>query len=255
MHARRPPPAHRRPCGFTLVELAVVLGVLGLLALGMTSAFSNIHDLRQYDRARADAEAARQALRAFALREKRLPCPGVDASGASGREASPCAAGLDVGWLPYETLGLALPAPGARMRYAVHRGVGGGADLVAPPLSASTDGHDIDGGHSFVAALTALVAAAPSPQNPHHPLQHAPDGSTACGGAVANPAFLLVVPLSDRDGQPGPNPNFDGMNAAMAAGAGKCAAPPSRPPDRVSDDLVAAESGAALLGWIAARSR
>ncbi|MDH5821606.1 prepilin-type N-terminal cleavage/methylation domain-containing protein [Luteimonas sp. RD2P54] len=252
MRARRPPPAPHRRRGFTLVELAVVLGVLGLLALGMTSAFSNIHDLRLYDRARADAEAARQALRAFALREKRLPCPGSD---ASGREASPCVAGLDVGWLPYETLGLALPPTGARMRYAVHRGVGGGPDLVAPPLSASTDGHDIDGGHSFVAALTALAVATPSPQNPHHPLQHAPAGSTACAGAVANPAFLLVAPLADRDGRPGPNPNFDGMNSALAAGTGKCAAPPSRPPDRVSDDLVAAESGAALLGWISARSR
>src|SRR5690606_22962596 len=83
---RRGVPA--RHTGFTLVEVAVVAGILGLLALTMTSAFAGMEQARQQNTAQAHAEAARQALRTFVLRNKRLPCPDNSTFGDRGREAN-----------------------------------------------------------------------------------------------------------------------------------------------------------------------
>lgn len=246
-------PASRRG-GFTLVELAVVLVVLAVMTVAMTSAFSNVNDVRLRDRGRADAEAARQALRAFVLRQKRLPCPDFTGNG-DGREDAACNAGADIGWLPYETVGLPLPPQAQRIRYAVHRTR---VDLVRPDPRGTTSGHDIESDAALAAALIQLVDAAstPSADAPFYAADDGVAGTTACAGTpAANPAFVLVAPVTDRDGSGGVHPDFDGMNNAMAAGSSRCVAPPSRPSDHVSDDVVVAESATSLLGWLAGQVR
>ena len=257
MRTRRRPllSARHRLAGFSLVELAVVLGVLGLLAMTALSAFDNLGQTRQHNAARAHAEAARQALYAFALRNKRLPCPDNSANGDSGREAGGgvCGSALNIGWLPYESLGLDLPVRAQRLRYGVHRGTAA-TDLAAPqPVSA--DQPDLERGGGFSAALAALAALATT--NITQPYYSADGNPEACPGSSArrtNPAFVLLAPAGDRDGIGGTG--FDGAaHRAFATGTGTCVAPPDHPGDARHDDVVVAESPSALLGWLMTATR
>lgn len=248
----------RRPAGYTLVEVAVVAGVLGLLAMTMTSAFEGIQQTRVQNAARADAESAYQALRAFALRNKRLPCPDGSTYGDRGREADggTCPAGLDKGWLPYEALGLQVPVRSARLRYGVHRS--SGADLVAP-VPGAIDSADLEGSAGLATALAALGTlntSAPSSAHPYFATSVATETSATCtGSGLVNPAFVLVAPASDLDGSGDPHAGFDGPNRDFAAGSGKCVAAPARPAGLAYDDVVVAESATSLLGWMLASTR
>lgn len=250
-----------RQDGFTLVELATVLGVIGLLAVAMTSSFDGLQQARAHNGARADAESARQALRAFALRNKRLPCPDTSTHGDSGREGAgvACGAGVDVGWLPYESLGLAIPVRASRLRYGVYRGAAA-TDLVAPRHGAA-DSIDIDGLGGFSTALTGAASAVASSARPYYVTGRSVENSCDAGSSpgtgitLINPAFVLVAPATDRDGMGSLHAGFDGIHQAFAAGASKCVASPDQPQASGNDDVVVAESPTALLGWLTATTR
>lgn len=257
MPARRiRPRLHRRTgAGFTLVELAVVLGVLGVLAMTMASAFDGLDQSRRHGAAVAHAEVARQALRAFALRNKRLPCPDTSAFGDAGREAAgagAAACAANVGWLPYESLGLDTPVRAVRLRYGVYRG-GADADLVAPQ-PASVDVPDLEGTGGFIATLSRAAERTASSDQPHFMAGSAsPD--CAAGTGIVNPAFVLVAPLADLDGRGGSHPRFDGVHATFEPSGTRCVAPPGHAASSTFDDLVVAESPAALLGWVMTTTR
>lgn len=254
--ARPAPPRFRHPqrqTGVSLVELAVVVSIIGLLSVVVSAGYTDVAGQSAASIAKADAEAARQAIRAFALRNKRLPCPDLSAAGDVAREglAGTCPVGAQVGWLPYESLGLTRPDRDERLRYAVGRA---GVDLVVPP-AAATVLDDFDGATRF---RSALAAAARLPESASRPFLTGP-GTTAspenCGVVQSNPAFVLIAPVTDRDAT-GPAPfGFDGVNVAMAASNQNCIAAPSRRADARYDDVVVAESASALLGWLAARTR
>lgn len=242
--------------GFSLLEVAVVIGVLGLLAIAMTSAFDNVQQIRSRKAAIADAESARNAVRAFALHNKRLPCPDTSPYGDAGREpgSGACPSGVDIGWLPYESIGLAVPVRAARLRYGVNRGVAG-LDPVAPAPVAS-DGLDLDGTGGFTAALAALTTKPAGTGAPYYIAQSATDPTITCTGiGLVNPAFLLVAPAVDSDGDGGVHAGFDAPNLGFAAGIDKCVASPARPASMGYDDVVVAESSNALLGWLLASTR
>lgn len=247
-----PGPRHRE-AGATLVELATVLSIIGLLTLALSAGYEDMAQVRATMVAKADAEAARQAVRAFVLRNKRLPCPDFSAFGDVSREGlgGTCPAGAQVGWLPYESLGLTRPDRGARLRYAVSRGAG--VDLVAPPAVAF--GPDLDGGARLRAALGATARL---PADTVRPFLTGPGTAASpedCTYVQSNPAFVLIAPVTDRDGAGAGPPGFDGVNAAMAATGRTCIAAPTRRGDSAYDDVVVAEGATALLGWIAAKSR
>lgn len=245
--------SHRYAAGVTLVELAVVISIVGLLSVTVSAGYTDYAQVRAAAGAKADAEAARQAVRAFVLRNKRLPCPDLSALGDAAREGATgsCPAGAQVGWLPYESLGLMRPDRGARMRYAVSRTAS--VDLVAPAAAGS--GVDLDG----TARLRAtLVAAARLPNGSDRPFLTGPGLPGApenCAAVQSNPAFALIAPVSDRDNAGGAAAGFDGVNFAMAASNRNCIAAPSRPMDARYDDVVVAESASALLGWLATQTR
>jgi len=236
--------------GYTLVELATVLVILGVLTMGMHSALESMQQARLHNAALAHAENARQALRAYLLRNKRLPCPDTTPEGDLGRSASPCNA--NAGWLPYETLGLETPERARRLRYGVHRSAG--IDLVDPAPS-SIDEPDLEGRSGLAAQLMALAVAPPEAGAPHYAEDFLDLGDVCSGAELANPGFVLVAPAADLDGAGGAWPGFDGPNRGFAAGTSLCVAAPSRPANANYDDVVVAESAASLLGWLTASTR
>jgi prepilin-type N-terminal cleavage/methylation domain-containing protein len=74
-----------RQRGFTLVELAIVLGIVTLLLTGLFVSVSAQIDLQRLSETRATIESAREALLGFAAANGRLPCPASDIS--NGQEA------------------------------------------------------------------------------------------------------------------------------------------------------------------------
>jgi prepilin-type N-terminal cleavage/methylation domain-containing protein len=93
---------------FTLVEMAIVLVIVGLLLGGMLAPLrAQMEQRRAADTARA-LEEARDALAGFAVRNGYLPCPAISASnGLEDRNGTRCGNERRLGFLPWATLGLA----------------------------------------------------------------------------------------------------------------------------------------------------
>ncbi|MBV8031281.1 MAG: type II secretion system protein [Betaproteobacteria bacterium] len=119
--------------GFTLVELAVVLAIVGLLLGGLMYTLSAQTDQRTFEDTRARLEQARELLLSFAVVNGRLPCP---ATSTSAGDESPAGGiggcttyygGATTGYLPAKAIGFqqvdssgfAVDAWGNRLRYAV----------------------------------------------------------------------------------------------------------------------------------------
>ena len=75
-----------RQCGFTLIELAIVLGIVGLIAAGMLNAWAARLAQQRIDRTKSNAETIKTALTLFISRNNRMPCPAIAglAPGAAG---------------------------------------------------------------------------------------------------------------------------------------------------------------------------
>ena len=119
----------RNHAGFTLVELAIVLVIVGLLLAGAVATIDAQSELRARTETQRTLETARDALVGFAVRNGRLPCPATATSGGLEFEwnAATGACGAADGFVPAATLALApLDASGLlvdgwlnRVRYAV----------------------------------------------------------------------------------------------------------------------------------------
>lgn len=113
---RRPLPATSgiRQRGFSLVELAAVLMVLGLVTLALVQFLGTAAQERREVVSRDLLQRADDALLTYAMINSRLPCPASDDSGVAD-----CGSG-QVGRLPYKEIGL--PDARARLiRYGVLR--------------------------------------------------------------------------------------------------------------------------------------
>ena len=117
------PAATRKPSGFSLVELAIVLTVVALLAGGLFAAIAAQRQAADDVDARRQLEGIREALLGYAMANGRLPCPapaglptGDTAAGRAGDP--PCDDARQHGVLPWATLGLSETDPwGNRFSY------------------------------------------------------------------------------------------------------------------------------------------
>jgi prepilin-type N-terminal cleavage/methylation domain-containing protein len=155
---------NKRSAGFTLVEMAIVLVILGfVLAASLLPLQAQRQQLAQ-SQTENTLENAKRALLGFAQSRGRLPCP---ATAASLGQESPLGGGictLQVGFLPAATLGVeptdaqgfALDAWNNRIQYAVTSSSVAGtpatpdftsniADNLATPLINEADGMNVVG--------------------------------------------------------------------------------------------------------------
>jgi prepilin-type N-terminal cleavage/methylation domain-containing protein len=135
-------PRHRGARGFSLVELAIVLFVVGLLMVSLMYTLTAQFDQRNFEETRRRVEQARELLLAYAIVNGRLPCPARSSVGPTElRDANgnctdgatedyyggTIAAGVTGGLLPAATIGFqptdnagfAVDAWQNRIRYAV----------------------------------------------------------------------------------------------------------------------------------------
>jgi len=120
--------ARRRQIGFTLVEMAVVIAIVGLLITGAIMTIAAQAEQRAIDETRRRLNSAVEAIIAYAVVNGRLPCPAVVGAGKYGDEdGAPACTSAFGGFLPARTIGFqptdellyGLDAWNNRIRYAV----------------------------------------------------------------------------------------------------------------------------------------
>lgn len=110
--------------GFTMVEMAVVLAISGLLAAGSFQLLSSSNDTAKYKETQNQMSEIKEALITDYLKMGRLPCPDTDGDGIEN-PPNPAVDGTCTsyrGFLPHITLNIAnssADAWGERFRYIV----------------------------------------------------------------------------------------------------------------------------------------
>jgi prepilin-type N-terminal cleavage/methylation domain-containing protein len=112
--------------GFSLIEMAVVLAILGLVLGSTLFSLSAQVETRSRTDTERRLEHARELLLSYALVHGRLPCPGVVSGDEAGGGSAACASNYGgflpartLGFQPTDSAGFGLDAWGNRIRYAV----------------------------------------------------------------------------------------------------------------------------------------
>lgn len=129
--------------GFTLLEVAIVLAVVGLLLAGGVNLLSSSGDTAKYKQTQSDLQEVKEALITYFIQNNGvLPCPDIDNDpnntsygDADYNSGSATAGGVCTnyeGWLPHANLGIGGgDAWGERYKYVVSRAFT--ATAVSPP--------------------------------------------------------------------------------------------------------------------------
>lgn len=107
--------------GFTLIEMAIVLVIVGLLLAGLFNTLRTQFELRKTEETRIVLEEAKEALMGYVLANKFLPCPDTNAipNGTEGPRVADECQPLE-GVLPWQVLGVnGLDSWGRYIRYRV----------------------------------------------------------------------------------------------------------------------------------------
>jgi len=247
---------NRSSCsGFSLLELAIVLTVIGLLATAAASVYRPAAGVVHEHQTIRLLQGIQQACVAFAVSHRRLPCADTNGNGFEGA-GSGCGTtgGFQTGRVPYATLGIPLSgAPGAdalsaNIVYGVYRNMSADADLAIAKertgdLPGVFPGYDDLGDFrkALVNAETAAVSNA-------FVYVTGVGISKNCTVTQRNVAFVLAsagAADADNDGN-----LFDDINAGLAltGGGSKCFASPGQRHSGAYDDRTLAMSFGTLAG-------
>jgi prepilin-type N-terminal cleavage/methylation domain-containing protein len=168
--------------GFTLLEMAIVLVIVGLLLGGLLGSLNAMRSVQNESGTKRQLEEIREALITFAIINLRLPCPAAPGTAetvaGAGLERAPTAAGCTggaSGVLPWATLGLyQTDAWGRRFSYRVTPAFA----RTAPAITLAAVGDNTVRNLSLVAIATQVPAVVVS----HGPN---PAGSRNRQGALA----------------------------------------------------------------------
>lgn len=94
---------HRKSAGFSLVEMAIVLAIIGLLLGGLLPAISGQIEQQRRNETRKQIDEIKDALIGFAIINGKLPCP---ATVTYGEADSTCTNPSSDNYLPWKTLGV-----------------------------------------------------------------------------------------------------------------------------------------------------
>ena len=99
---------NKKQQGFSLVEMAIVLVIVGLMIGGLITPLATQMEQRRGSETQKAMDEAREALIGYALRYGYLPCPAISAAnGLEDRAEQRCRNGKRQGFLPWATLGVA----------------------------------------------------------------------------------------------------------------------------------------------------
>lgn len=127
--------------GFTLLEMAIVIFIIGMLTAGLIGPVQVQLEARDRRKTLDYMHQAAEALYGFALTHRRLPCPDADGDGmanplftlASGGDCT-----QDTGYLPWAELGVESgDAWGNRLTYRVRKN-----QFTTPAQNTTCDGND-----------------------------------------------------------------------------------------------------------------
>ncbi|MDD5759130.1 MAG: prepilin-type N-terminal cleavage/methylation domain-containing protein [Desulfobulbaceae bacterium] len=129
----------RHPQGFTLMEVAIVLVIVGLLSGGGITILSSQLELRRVRQTKVLLDEVREALIGFAVSQGRLPRPATSATVGAENPVACTSEALCTGFIPWSTLGVAkLDGFDKIIRYSVTPAfAGGGTGTALIDLSTS----------------------------------------------------------------------------------------------------------------------
>lgn len=166
---------HRRwQAGGLLLEVSLVLLVVGLLTVATFEIHSAMRQRQQTTDARHVLQALDAAVRVFAIREQRLPCPDT---GVDGLEAGGVAGCLALaGGVPFITLGIEAPRlpKGLVLRYGV-----------APALFGTSEPR-------FLVRALAASRLSEGTSQPYVAARDSAQFFSDCSVAALNPAYVLM---------------------------------------------------------------
>jgi prepilin-type N-terminal cleavage/methylation domain-containing protein len=236
--------------GLSFVELAVVLLIVAILSLSVSSAFIATNESLSRREAFDHATQVQAGIRAYALRNGRLPCPALDGRGYENRIGQDCAVGIQLGYVPYVALGLQAPTQALLARYAVYRDSNTNALLDADlTLARERNGDSAGDPHyadssDLMAALLRIDASTPTSLNPYLTGDDDSVGAANCSTVrITFVAYWLVLPMTDANKD---SDRLDGPNTPN----GLCASYPFAKATAQFDDVVIAETPLQLAGWL-----
>lgn len=199
--------AHR---GFTLVEMAVILVIAGLLLGGLVTSLAAFQQNQRVQETNRHLAEAREALLAFAVIHRRLPCPATstvaNTTPGAGVERPPVALGCTGGQngvLPWATLGLReTDGWGRRVSYRVSAAFSGAA-----PAFALLSAGDISVENRAAVMLADTVPAILVSHGPNARGSFGPGGSPA--PASGDPAEIANADLDASFISDTPTDQFD----------------------------------------------
>lgn len=182
--------------GFTLIELAMVAVVLGLLMGGLLGPLTIQAENNRRHEAQAELEKIGEALLGYAMVTGRLPCPNTDGQGDENREKNRCHGSGNVyhGLVPWKVLGVGRLDPwGNRFAYAVSA-VFSDQPLAQPAIAPADMGAiTVVNGVDFTPAL--VLSHGPNGHGAisgHHVRQSLPSSATEKDNGNQDARFVLA---------------------------------------------------------------
>ena len=227
--------------GFSLLELALVMVVIGVLLSIFVFMFPQFTDQVRRDRTiNIIIPEIQNALLAFARYGNRLPCPSdtVLTSANAGFGIEDC--NLSTGSVPHITLGMEEQARDAHqrpIRYSVYRNSADSSDLAAPGPTNHFDGLDeIQGLYDRADFCLSLENASPDgPATLTSTSTSASTGGCSIAGQFTNQAYVL-----SSSGSLDTDDNGDFFDTDNDDALPLCHAWPQRIHDTDYDDIVVA---------------
>ena len=133
-------PGRVRQRGFTLVELAIVIAIVGFLLGAFLAPLRAQIDAARIREAERMLGEIREALIGYAMARGALPCPDVVSDGIDGAAPAACTGAALEGVLPFQALGVARTDPWGRFfRYRVTEEFSNRAATGQPPGAGRLD--------------------------------------------------------------------------------------------------------------------